>query len=377
MDEGMSHRSLILLALAVGCAPEAAPLGTPVADELGEDWGPDEALPPPTSVSLTGPAFAQVGAPFTLDVSGADGGERVLHIVGGEEGIGPCPMALGGYCLGLNSPVSFSGAEFADGAGETSLDMLAPPWVGAQQCFQAVIVRGPGGIHSALSEVLCMDFCAAEDDDGDGVCDTYDVCPGFDDTLDEDGDGIPDDCDAQRSCQELLDAGLSEGDGDYVVDPDGDGPLGDITVTCDMTTEGGGYTYYAIDSGVRTYRSTDPNDCKDLGMDIVYPRSRDHWVSMMARYDTSYFSTIPGVTKPASGGNYTWCAMNSESCPDYGVGDGGRWWLRATTYSEPNGDYTADCWLSQYDWNVDNIRFNDGGCSYSTTKYICSTNDKP
>ena len=35
----------------------------------------------------------------------------------------------------------------------------------------------------------------APDSDGDGVCDTLDVCDGGDDTIDTDGDGIPDDCD--------------------------------------------------------------------------------------------------------------------------------------------------------------------------------------
>ncbi len=33
------------------------------------------------------------------------------------------------------------------------------------------------------------------DSDGDGPCDEFDLCPGFDDRLDEDDDGIPDGCD--------------------------------------------------------------------------------------------------------------------------------------------------------------------------------------
>ncbi|MBW2255834.1 MAG: trypsin-like peptidase domain-containing protein [Deltaproteobacteria bacterium] len=34
-----------------------------------------------------------------------------------------------------------------------------------------------------------------DDTDGDGVCDSVDACPGYDDTLDDDDDGLPDDCD--------------------------------------------------------------------------------------------------------------------------------------------------------------------------------------
>lgn len=37
------------------------------------------------------------------------------------------------------------------------------------------------------------------DEDGDGVCDADDVCPGFDDTVDSDGDGIPDGCDDDQT----------------------------------------------------------------------------------------------------------------------------------------------------------------------------------
>ena len=39
------------------------------------------------------------------------------------------------------------------------------------------------------------------DADGDGVCDDFDTCPGFDDSQDADNDGIPDGCD---SCPENL-----------------------------------------------------------------------------------------------------------------------------------------------------------------------------
>jgi len=44
-----------------------------------------------------------------------------------------------------------------------------------------------------------------DDSDGDGVCDSDDVCPGFDDNLDSDNDGTPDGCDecaTDADCQD-------------------------------------------------------------------------------------------------------------------------------------------------------------------------------
>jgi hypothetical protein len=38
--------------------------------------------------------------------------------------------------------------------------------------------------------------CTAPDTDGDGVCDTDDICAGSDDGVDTDSDGVPDGCDA-------------------------------------------------------------------------------------------------------------------------------------------------------------------------------------
>ena len=51
------------------------------------------------------------------------------------------------------------------------------------------------------------------DSDGDGVPDSDDICPGFDDAIDTDGDGIPDGCDHCPHGDDRLDA-----DGDGIAD---------------------------------------------------------------------------------------------------------------------------------------------------------------
>ncbi len=61
------------------------------------------------------------------------------------------------------------------------------------------------------------DPCPADnpdDTDGDGVCDSADICPGFDDNVDGDSDGVPDGCDICPSFDDNIDT-----DGDGV--PDG------------------------------------------------------------------------------------------------------------------------------------------------------------
>lgn len=224
---------------------------------------------------------------------------------------------------------------------------------------------------------------------GNGILDPTEQC---DDGNNANGDGCSSTCVAAvglikgnpgKSCLDILDSWKIAGesapkDGSYWIAA----PKGQvIQVLCDMSSEGGGYTYFPVASGKSTSRSTDDNTCKDYGMDIFYPRSKAQWAWVLGKYDSSYFATIPGVTKPGNGGNYTGCAMRHPAsygggCADWKVPDGGRWWMRDSNYGEPNGDYEANCWLSMYKFDPNDIQFNDGNCSYATSKYLCSTNDK-
>jgi hypothetical protein len=47
-----------------------------------------------------------------------------------------------------------------------------------------------------------------------------------------------------RHCKDIKDADASAADGDYLIDPDGDGATAAITVRCDMNIDGGGWTRF-------------------------------------------------------------------------------------------------------------------------------------
>jgi hypothetical protein len=119
-------------------------------------------------------------------------------------------MPLGGYCLDITRPVGHQGVGVADGAGMATTGLVAPPFLESQYCFQAAIVRGVGGIVSALSDVHCVTFCSVDDDDGDSICNEYDACLGDDATGDSDGDGV---CDSDDECPGEDDFLESDGDG--------------------------------------------------------------------------------------------------------------------------------------------------------------------
>lgn len=179
----------------------------------------------------------------------------------------------------------------------------------------------------------------------------------------------------------------------------------------DMEYEGGGYDFYPIFGGLRPQNVNETHSGLALGLDLVYPRSKQHWacmynfvgdvlnesVSSGNFFDTCYaIFRDTGFTGGVQGnGDYdtTGDVMRDprfygHGVPDWQVPDGGRWWLCDVVSTEPNGDYDAYNFL---DWRGNNdgqsndgnyngyeIDFNDGDNTYNLgDTYLVSTNAKP
>jgi len=125
-----------------------------------------------------------------------------------------------------------------------------------------------------------------------------------------------------------------------------------------------------------TRRTTQKNSCP-LGTKLFAPRNRKDWKTFIASASPLRSPHwIVDVTRPQNGcGGCTRHSMNSASASQatWRTQDGAAWWLRSTKYSEPNGDYTANCYLDLWRTpaNEDSVTFNDGRCNYHATSYYC------
>lgn len=163
----------------------------------------------------------------------------------------------------------------------------------------------------------------------------------------------------------------------------------------DMTEEGGGYDFYPIQNGTDTWTvfpgvagaNAPANDGIALGLDLWYPRSKFHWraatkfvkdvLGETGSNFQRYFYTAGPIYRTNStdsgsgdGTNYSTSGANPQimrnpvyygtGAVDWRVPDGGRWWLRDSTFSEPNGDYLNYGFLSISGYRV---VFNTGALS--------------
>jgi len=125
-------------------------------------------------------------------------------------------------------------------------------------------------------------------------------------------------------------------------------------------------------------RSKDKNSCP-YGTKLFSPETREDWKTFI-RSATQLRAPhwIIDITRPTNGcGGCTKNAMNSGVAAQgtWVTADNSPWWLRKTTYNEPNGDYSANCYLDLWHNppNENSVTWNDGNCNYHSKSYYCQS----
>jgi hypothetical protein len=315
-----------------------------------DTWSVSEGLaPPPGDLVLEIEGSMVSGESVVLRSAGALAYDQV-YVVSNRAGLGDglCHPRLGDGCLDLTSPIALAGNMWSDIDGVATMTVSIPDPVRTERCFQALVIRGPGGLYTELAEPVCASVCGA-DTDGDGICDGDDTCPGGDDRLDEDGDGV---CDALDVCPMGPD-----------VDADGDGEPDACEV--DLSEVYGWWLsedryVYAFQSDSLVDLVTYETFCEELGAEWFVPRSAADAqlaIDTLYAYDewhTWIISRVPTVAgSPATWGGFD-VVVDSPDCGGSSA-DGFsaiRKWSCSMCNPEDHGPPTTRCWDSDhtYDW---------------------------
>ena len=178
------------------------------------------------------------------------------------------------------------------------------------------------------------------------------------------------------SCKAYLDSGLSVGDGNYTIDPDGPGGEDPIEVYCDMTS--GGYSIKTVTNDTALFAPAAEAYCSDnFGMQLFVPRTESHLTNAVATYGAEYFH-IMGIYPNFNGARCTNTPFNSSSCFNWSPNDNGVWYVsNRTNIAEPNGDNVVGHSMGYWFTGTSISHYNDFPTGYSSATFACSAIDDP
>jgi cysteine-rich repeat protein len=218
---------------------------------------------------------------------------------------------------------------------------------------------------------------------GDGQVNGPEAC---DDGNEDLADGCMDNCVIPASCLTLIEHDDALTTGQYLIKPPGYNGQ-PIAVWCDMSTDGGGYTFLKINAGSQQLAPAAEAQCASRGMQLWIPRSHAHRVSgwniannaNIGNGATPLYMRILGIYPNFNGATCASQPMNSsnQNC-GWRASDNGPWYVHdANHITEPNGDNNV-LQSQHYDWqNNGEIQWhNDIPAGYSSQYFMCDVGDK-
>ena len=183
------------------------------------------------------------------------------------------------------------------------------------------------------------------------------------------------------SCENVRALGRSRGNGSYQIKPAGAPDA--VTVYCDMTTDGGGYTMVRFDDpGLGGDQNQYRNKCTANGMEVIVPRTRAHALAIKA-WNNGEPPNLVNVFPRANGsaGLENWTGRCRGQACGFWMSDLSQGGLISANcdWLEPNGDNNTND--SIYRWDRCNGEpfggWNDGNNAVDIRGWVvCSTNDR-
>lgn len=398
----MSMRSctcalLTLLAASGGCLlPTGGPQDSDASTtgdttDATTTTGPDTSTGEPDSSTGTTDAPTTIGpGPFCGDGNRDDG--EACDDGDANGSTAPCTPDCTSNTCGDGYPLA--GVEDCDDGPNNADDASCTASCKAATCGDGLVLAGSETCDDGKNDGSynsCSADCSARGPHcGDNILDPEEAC--------DSGDPSCLGCTVATSCLKIHEADPNLQSGPRMVFPIG--PDNPLSVYCDMTSDGGGYTFLKVDIDSELNDLPYPakkaeTTCAQFGMKLLVPRSPEHLAVAYSvalgedilpvgggqKPSGSDYLQILGIYPKQSSKSCLGSPLSSATCPQWAPTDGGPWFVsdEVKNPSEPDPDGACLGCSMLYTWNPDasakNYKTlpNPGG---SSLRFMCDVGDK-